>query len=81
MIQQEVEKSVRVILIENLSLEDCEVTPTAHIIDDLGADSLDIAEMAIALEDKFKIEIPDSGLWKLKTVQDIIDYVSKGVVK
>ena len=53
------------------------VTPGANIVDDLGADSLDVVELVMALEEAFDTEIPDEDAEKIRTVQDIFDYMKK----
>ena len=56
------------------------ITPEAHVVDDLGADSLDIVELVMALEEAFDLEIPDDDAEKIRTVQDIHQYLaSRGV--
>ncbi len=67
-------------LVEQLGVEDKDVVPTASFIDDLGADSLDLVELIMALEEEFsspgkKVEIPDAAAEKLITVQDALDYL------
>ncbi len=54
-----------------------EVTPTANFVDDLDIDSLSMVEIAVAAQDKFGVEIPDEQLKDLKTVQDVVNFVSK----
>ncbi len=51
------------------------ITPEAHVVDDLGADSLDIVELVMALEEAFDLEIPDEDAEKIRTVQDIYQYL------
>jgi acyl carrier protein len=75
-VKQIVEK-VKQIIREQLGVEDDEITPTASFVDDLGADSLDTVELVMALEEAFNIEIPDNDAEKMKTVQDVIDYIEK----
>ncbi|MBG7617107.1 MAG: acyl carrier protein [Chloroflexi bacterium] len=76
---------IKDITVEKLGVEEGSVTPTASFTEDLGADSLDLVELIMALEEGFskgdnKIEIPDTDAEKLKTVQDAIDYIkAKGV--
>ncbi len=60
---------------EQLGVELDEITMEASFIDDLGADSLDIVELLMALEEEFDIEIPDEEAEKLSTVGDIVEYV------
>ena len=67
-------------VVEQLGVEESEVVPTASFVDDLGADSLDLVELIMALEETFsspsqKIEIPDEDAEKIVTVQDAIDYL------
>ncbi|MFC1900855.1 acyl carrier protein [Chloroflexota bacterium] len=71
---------VKGIVVEQLGVEDNEVIPTANFIDDLGADSLDLVELIMSLEEEFsdpakKIEIPDEDAEKILTVQDAVDYI------
>jgi len=69
------EEKVKQIIVEQLGVDEAEVTPTAHFVDDLGADSLDIVELVMAFEEAFEIEIPDEDAEKMSTVKDAIDYV------
>ena len=67
-------------VVEQLGVEESEVVPSASFVDDLGADSLDLVELIMALEETFsspsqKIEIPDEDAEKIVTVQDAIDYL------
>jgi acyl carrier protein len=68
---------VKQIIIDQLGVEEAEVTPTASFVDDLGADSLDRVELIMALEENFDLEIPDEQAETLKTVQDAVDYIEK----
>jgi acyl carrier protein len=70
-----VEKRVKEIVAEQLGKNANEVTSEASFIDDLGADSLDIVELVMAMEDEFGIEIPDEEAEKIKTVKDVIEYI------
>ncbi len=63
------------IVVEQLGVDESEVKPEASFIDDLGADSLDIVELIMALEDEFEIEIPDSVAEKITTVGDAMEYI------
>ena len=70
-----VEPRVKEIVCEQLGVSDEEVTPQASFIDDLGADSLDIVELVMALEEEYEIEISDEDAEKIKTVQDVVTYI------
>lgn len=73
------ENKVRDIIVEQLGVDADRVKPEASFIDDLGADSLDIVELVMAMEEEFDVEIPDEDAEKLKTVQDVTSYLqSKG---
>jgi acyl carrier protein len=72
-----VEDKVKQIIVEQLGVDEAEVTPSASFVDDLGADSLDQVELIMAFEEAFDIEIPDEDAEKIKTVQDAVDYVEK----
>lgn len=71
-----VEEKVKGIIVEQLGVEEAEVTPAASFIEDLGADSLDQVELVMAFEEEFKLEISDEDAEKIKTVQDAISYIS-----
>jgi acyl carrier protein len=68
---------VRKVLMEQLEVSEDEVTPAASIVDDLGADSLDVVEIVMGLEEEFDIEVSDQDAEKLPTVQDIVNYVEE----
>ena len=70
-----VEDKVKQIIVEQLGVDESEVTPTASFIDDLGADSLDTVELVMALEEGFGMEIPDEEAEKITTVKDAINYI------
>ena len=70
-----VEDKVKQIIVEQLGVDESEVTPTASFIDDLGADSLDTVELVMALEGGFGMEIPDEDAEKITTVKDAINYI------
>ena len=71
---------IKKIVVEQLGVSEEEVVPTASFVDDLGADSLDLVELMMSLEEEFsnpsrKIEIPDEDAEKIVTIQDAIDYL------
>jgi acyl carrier protein len=73
------EIKVRNILAEQLGVDPSEVTPDARILDDLGADSLDVVEMVMSIEEAFDIEVPDQDVEELRTVADVERYVTRAV--
>jgi acyl carrier protein len=68
-------EKVKKIIVEQLGVEEDEVTMESSFIDDLGADSLDIVELIMALEEEFDIEIPDSEAEKIASVGDAVEYI------
>jgi acyl carrier protein len=72
-----VEERVKQIIVEQLGVDEAEVTPTASFVDDLGADSLDQVELVMAFEEGFGIEVPDEDAEKMTTVKDAVDYIDK----
>ena len=72
-----VQDKVQSIIVEQLGVENDEVTATASFTDDLGADSLDIVELVMAFEEEFDLEIPDDEAEKISTVQSAIDYIAE----
>ena len=71
------EEKVKNIIIEQLGVSPDEVVPEASFVDDLGADSLDLVELVMVLEEEFGKEIPDEAAEKIQTVQDAIDYINE----
>ncbi len=71
----DVESRVRDIISEQLGVAANEVTPQASFIEDLGADSLDIVELVMALEEEYGMEISDEDAEKIRTVKDVVDYI------
>jgi len=74
-----IEEKVKQLIVEQLGVDEAEVTPAAHFIDDLGADSLDIVELVMTFEESFEIEIPDEDAEKIQTVKDAVDYIQSHV--
>jgi len=72
-----VEERVKQIIVEQLGVDEAEVTPTASFVDDLGADSLDQVELVMAFEEAFGIEGPDEDAEKMTTVKDAVEYIDK----
>jgi acyl carrier protein len=72
-----VEDKVKQIIVEQLQVDEAEVTPGASFQEDLGADSLDVVELVMQFEEAFDMEIPDEDAEKIKTVKDAIDYIEK----
>ena len=79
MSSEEVLEKVKGIIVEQLGVAENSVTLEASFIDDLGADSLDIVELVMALEEEFDIEIPDSDAEKVVTVSDVVEYIKENV--
>ena len=71
----DIEQRVKKVIAEQLSINEADIKNESAFIEDLGADSLDTVELVMALEDAFKIEIPDDQQEKLRTVQQAIDYI------
>jgi len=72
----DIETRVKSVVVEQLGVDESEVTNAASFVDDLGADSLDTVELVMALEEEFGTEIPDEEAEKITTVQLAIDYVN-----
>ena len=79
MSSEEVFEKVKNVIIEQLGVAENNITMEASFIDDLGADSLDIVELIMALEEEFDIEIPDSDAEKVVTVGDVVEYIKDHV--
>lgn len=74
-----VDEKVKTIIVEQLGVDVESVTPEASFIDDLGADSLDIVELVMTMEEEFDLEIPDEDAEKIRTVNDVINYIKAKV--
>ena len=75
MSREELLEQVKAVIVEQLGVDEEKVTENATFIEDLSADSLDVVELIMSLEEKFEIEIPDSDAEKITTVKDVIDYI------
>ena len=71
-----IEQQVKAIIAENLGVAEDEIKNTSSFIDDLGADSLDIVELVMQMEEQFEVEIPDEEAENIKTVQNAVDYIT-----
>ena len=76
---EEVFEKVKAIIVEQLGVVESSVDMEASFIDDLGADSLDIVELVMALEEEFDMEIPDADAEKVVTVGDVVDYIKDSI--
>jgi acyl carrier protein len=73
-----VQERVKKVIVDQLGVDEDQVKPEASFVDDLGADSLDVVELVMALEEEFDAEIPDEEAEGLKTVQSVYDYIDSG---
>jgi len=71
--------TVKKIIVEQLGVDESEVTESAHFIDDLGADSLDTVELILSFEEEFDLSIPDEDAEKLETVGKAVEYLKANV--
>jgi acyl carrier protein len=81
MTRENVAEEIKKLISESLSTDINEIKEDSKFVDDLGADSLDIVELVMSMENKFDIEIPDEDAQKIKTVGEAIDYISNRVSK
>jgi len=72
-----VQQRVNDILAEQLGVESATLTPEANLVDDLGADSLDVVELVMALEEEFGVEIPDEEVENIRTIRDVVEYIGR----
>jgi len=77
MAEGSVEERVKGIIVDELGVDEAEVTANARFIDDLGADSLDTVELVMRFEEEFNIEIPDEAAEKIASVRDAVEYIDK----
>ena len=77
MSSEEVLEKVKGIIVEQLGVEEETVKCASPFVEDLSADSLDIVELVMAIEDEFELEIPDEAAENIVTVQDVIDYIKE----
>ena len=76
-----IEQKVKQIIVEQLGVDEAQADDSAHFVDDLGADSLDIVELVMAFEEAFNIEIPDEAAEKIQKVKDAVEYIEKNSAK
>jgi len=79
MSSEEIFEKIKNIIVEQLQVSDTNITEDSSFIDDLGADSLDLVELIMALEEEFGIEIPDTDAEKVVTVGDVVNYIKENV--
>lgn len=77
--EKSVERRVVEIIVEQLGVGEEEVTMEASFVDDLGADSLDLVELIMAMEEEFSLEISDEDAEKIQTVQDVVNYIAERI--
>ena len=75
----EMKEKIVEIIANQLGIDQGDVTPQASVVDDLGADSLDVVELVMALEEEFNLEIPDEEAEKIKNVQDIFNHMGNAL--
>ena len=79
MSSEEIFEKIKNIIVEQLQVSEASITEESSFIDDLGADSLDLVELIMALEEEFGIEIPDADAEKVVTVGDVVNYIKENV--
>ena len=77
--KEEIFKKVKTVIVEQLGIDEANVRMESSFLDDLGADSLDIVEFIMALEEEFGLEIPDEDVEKIVTVKDVVEYISENI--
>jgi acyl carrier protein len=78
---EQIERRLKELIVQQLGVDESAVVPEAKFIDDLGADSLDLVELIMALEDEYGIEIPDEDAEKIVTVGDALNYLKERLAK
>ena len=76
---EEIFEKVKTVIVEQLGIDEASVRMDSSFLDDLGADSLDIVEFIMALEEEFGIEIQDEDVEKIVTVKDVVEYISENI--
>ena len=76
---EEMFEKVKTVIVEQLGIDESSVRMESSFLDDLGADSLDIVEFIMALEEEFGLEIPDEDVEKIVTVKDVVEYISENI--
>ena len=76
---EEIFEKVKTVIAEQLGIDEANVRMESSFLDDLGADSLDIVEFIMALEEEFGLEIPDEDIEKIVTVKDVVEYISENI--
>ena len=76
---EEIFEKVKTVIVEQLGIDEANVRMESSFLDDLGADSLDIVEFIMALEEEFGLEIPDEDVEKIVTVKDVVKYISENI--
>lgn len=71
----EIYEKLKKILVDNLHLKESEITPESNLVNDLGVNSLELADLILSCEDEFDIEIEDKAISKFKTVKDVVEYL------
>lgn len=74
--KDEIQKRLKAIIVDQLGIDESEITPESCFVDDLGCDSLDIVEIIMACEEEFEVDIPDEEAERLRTVQDAVDWLA-----
>ena len=78
---ENIEQRVKEIIVNQLNVNEEQITPTASFLDDLGADSLDTVELIMAFEEEFGVEVPDEDAEKLQKVGDVVKYIEEKQAK